>query len=151
MLNIMLNRNCCQTIMLFICNFVLNNSLHVVYNFIKTVLLECINERYQSIPWLFYWSISIVHYNFQQMLDIAINIYCTLPYYAGIMLNAFNDLLCSKLCWHNRRIPRYWTIYHNWANVYRSLANNDAWETVPNDHIIPIMLGVALALNYISS
>ena len=21
------------------------------------------------------------------------------------MLNAFSDLLCSKLCWHNRRVP----------------------------------------------
>ena len=45
------------------------------------------------------------------MLDVAINIYFTLPYYAGIMFNAFNDLyilcsiLCSKLCWHNRRVP----------------------------------------------
>ena len=27
-------------------------------------------------------------------------------YYAGIMLNAFSDLLCSKLCWHNRLVPR---------------------------------------------
>ena len=41
-------------------------------------------------------SVSIVHYNFPQMLDIAINIYFTLTYYAGIMLNAFNDLLCSN-------------------------------------------------------
>ena len=31
-------------------------------------------------------------HNFPQMLDIAIN---TIPYYAGIMFNAFNDLLCS--------------------------------------------------------
>ena len=23
-------------------------------------------------------------------------------YYAGIIFNAFSDLLCSKLCWHNR-------------------------------------------------
>ena len=23
------------------------------------------------------------------------------------MLNAFNDLLCSKLCWHNRLVPAY--------------------------------------------
>ena len=29
----------------------------------------------------------------------AINISCTLPCYAGIMLNAFNNPLCSKLCW----------------------------------------------------
>ena len=25
--------------------------------------------------------------------------------YASIMLNAFRDLLCSKLCWHNQRVP----------------------------------------------
>ena len=25
-------------------------------------------------------------------------------YYAGIMLNAFNDLICSKLYWHNRLV-----------------------------------------------
>ena len=38
------------------------------------------------------------------MLGIAINIY--ISYYAGIMLNAFNDyLLYLKLCWHNRRDP----------------------------------------------
>ena len=28
-------------------------------------------------------------------------------YYAGIMLNAFAFLLCSKLCWHNRLKPSY--------------------------------------------
>ena len=26
-------------------------------------------------------------------------------YYAGIMLNAFGFLSCSKLCWHNRLKP----------------------------------------------
>ena len=26
-------------------------------------------------------------------------------YYAGIILNAFSDLLCSKLCWHNWLVP----------------------------------------------
>ena len=26
-------------------------------------------------------------------------------YYASIMLDAFNNLLCSKLCWHNRPGP----------------------------------------------
>ena len=35
--------------------------------------------------------------NFPQMLNIAIFIYFTLPYHAGIMLNIFNDPLCSKL------------------------------------------------------
>ena len=28
-------------------------------------------------------------------------------YYAGIMLNPFSDLLCSKLCWHNRLVPKF--------------------------------------------
>ena len=41
---------------------------------------------------------SFTIHNFPQMLDIAININFTIPYYAGIMLNAFDDLLCSKLC-----------------------------------------------------
>ena len=29
------------------------------------------------------------------------------PYYAGIMLDAFSYLLCSKLCWHNRLVPNH--------------------------------------------
>ena len=37
--------------------------------------------------------------------NIAIIINFTVPYYAGVMLNAFNDLLCSELCWYNRRVP----------------------------------------------
>ena len=35
----------------------------------------------------------------------CINILLNISYYAGIMLNAFSDLLCSKLCWHNRLVP----------------------------------------------
>ena len=33
--------------------------------------------------------------------NIAINEF----YIFSIMLNAFSDPLCSKLCWHNRRVP----------------------------------------------
>ena len=45
------NRNYCQTIILFIImQFYMRNSLHVADNFIITVLLECIIERYRSIP-----------------------------------------------------------------------------------------------------
>ena len=42
----------------------------------------------------------IVQCNFTQMLNITINIYFALRYYADIMhmLNAFTDLLCSKYC-----------------------------------------------------
>ena len=31
-------------------------------------------------------------------------------YYAGIMLNAFTILLCSKLCWHNWLRPTWHTL-----------------------------------------
>ena len=41
--------------------------------------------------------IPVIQYNFPLMLNIAINIYFTLLCYAGIMLNAFNDPLYSKL------------------------------------------------------
>ena len=41
--------------------------------------------------------------------DCSIRVYQlfvqNISYYAGIMLNAFNHLLCSKLCWHNRLVP----------------------------------------------
>ena len=30
-----------------------------------------------------------------------VTIFKSISYYAGIMLNAFSDLLCSKLRWHN--------------------------------------------------
>ena len=30
------------------------------------------------------------------------NIKLNLSHYASIMLDAFKDVLCSKLCWHNR-------------------------------------------------
>ena len=83
----------------------MSNSLHVIESFIKTVLLECkvssISQLYDDCSIRVY---RFVHYNFPQMLNIAINIYFTLPYYVGIMLNAFNYPLCSKLCWHNGRV-----------------------------------------------
>ena len=34
-------------------------------------------------------------------MDIKLNLSC----YASIMPDAFKDLLCSKLCWHNRPVP----------------------------------------------
>ena len=45
----------------------------------------------------------ILHLSFiQQEFTLS---YKYLAYYAGIMLNAFRYLLCSKLCQHNRRVP----------------------------------------------
>ena len=35
----------------------------------------------------------------------CMNILLNVSYYTGIMLDAFSDLLCSKLCWHNRLVP----------------------------------------------
>ena len=34
-----------------------------------------------------------------------INHLANISYYAGIMLNAFSELLCLKLCWHNWLVP----------------------------------------------
>ena len=41
-------------------------------------------------------------------LDItwAMDIKLNPTYYASTMLDAFSDLLCSKLCWHNRPGPK---------------------------------------------
>ena len=46
---------------------------------------------------------------FQQEFTLS---YKYLTYYAGIMLNAFRYLLCSKLCQHNRRVPTYILLLH---------------------------------------
>ena len=46
--------------------------------------------------------------------NIAINpfyIINFISYYASIMLNVFSDPLCSKLCWHNRRVLIYIAMY----------------------------------------
>ena len=40
------------------------------------------------------------------ILDKTCILYKYFSYYAGIILNAFTTLLCSKLCWHNRLKPR---------------------------------------------
>ena len=48
-------------------------------------------------------------------------------YYASIMLNAFRHLLCSKLCWHNRRVPNLCTtqvLGVRTGKYYCSRANN---------------------------
>ena len=46
-----------------------------------------------------------------------------ISYYAGIMLNAFSDLLCSKLCWHNRLVPSIYII------LYTSTVSYDTSST----------------------
>ena len=40
-------------------------------------------------------------------IQISLIMLAIFAYYAGIMLNAFIILLCSKLCWHNRLKPRF--------------------------------------------
>ena len=50
-------------------------------------------------------------------------------YYAGIMLNAFSDLLFSKLCWYNRLVP---TANPNRAYPVQPTANpNRAYPVQP--------------------
>ena len=46
-------------------------------------------------------------------------LYKYLTYYAGIMLNAFRYLLCSKLCQHNRRVPTL---------MYTTMIYLDLWK-----------------------
>ena len=58
------------------------------------------------------------------MLNIAINICFTLPCYAGIMLNPFNDPLYSRLCFHNRRVPRHNFENYRLATNFLSIANS---------------------------
>ena len=40
------------------------------------------------------------------------------------MLNAFSDLLCSKLCWHNRLVPSYKCIPSLLSNYVANYINN---------------------------
>ena len=68
--------------------------------FRKTVLLGCIYKWLKNTLYVLldndrsitvYQSFAAIFQNYS--------------YYAGIMLNAFSDLLCSKLCWHNWLVP----------------------------------------------
>ena len=55
----------------------MNNTPHVADNFRKTVLLECIYERYH------YYSMTVVSTIFHKCTNIAINVFT-----------------CFLLCWH---------------------------------------------------
>ena len=76
----------------------LNKSLLYSRQFRVTVLLGCIyNGSVGSLRQV---------KAYQSYAFVAI--FKHISYYAGIMLNAFSDLLCSKLCWHilyNRLVP----------------------------------------------
>ena len=67
--------------------------------FRKTVLLECIDGWYQT---KLYGPLSndflncLVQFSMYELHTF---------YYAGIMLNAFSDPLCSIFYWHNRLVP----------------------------------------------
>ena len=65
-----------------------------------TVLLGCISK----------WQQNTLHVLLDNDYSIRVYqsfvaIFQNISYYAGIMLNVFIDLLCSKLCWHNRLVP----------------------------------------------
>ena len=67
------------------------------------VLLEYIHKNF-------------IHYSCMQIIiivdflleyiDLQSYFQSSTTYYAGIMLDAFSYLLCSKSCWHNRLVPR---------------------------------------------
>ena len=40
-----------------------------------------------------------------EYINHLLKFFKNISYYAGIMLNAYSDLLCSKLCWHNGLVP----------------------------------------------
>ena len=40
-----------------------------------------------------------------EYINHLLQFFKTFSYYADIMLNAFSDLICSLLCWHNRLVP----------------------------------------------
>ena len=42
-----------------------------------------------------------------EYIDHLLQFFKNISYYAGIMLNAFIDLLCLKLYWHNQLVPSY--------------------------------------------
>ena len=81
--------------------------------FVKTVLLECINERYQVHHVQSYDDCSIRVYRsfttiFHKCLVLLLILIFILHFpNAGIMLNAFNDPLRLKACWNNRRVPMF--------------------------------------------
>ena len=68
----------------------------------RAVLLECINETIW-LPSILYSTMTVLLEYIDRSLqfsNIAFNICFALPYYADIMLNAFNHPLCSKLRWY---------------------------------------------------
>ena len=77
----------------------------------KTILLGCISENT----------------NVLVDTDCSIRVYQSfvknISYYAGIMLNAFSDLLCSKLCWHNRLVPTPGHGNHSCTCNYNTIAS----------------------------
>ena len=40
-----------------------------------------------------------------EYINYLLQIFKNVSHYAKIMLNAFSDLLCSKVCWHNQLVP----------------------------------------------
>ena len=80
--------------------FMYGSSLYVADNFIQSVLLECINENtsmlYYMMTVLLEYIDRLLQFSIKFMLNIAINICFTLPYYVSIVLNTFNHPVCSK-------------------------------------------------------
>ena len=59
---------------------------------------------------------------------LCMNIKQNLSYYASIMLDAFIDLLCSTLCWHNRPGPTHMYV----QSLYIGINNLPLYENNKN-------------------
>ena len=71
------------------------------------------------------------------------------------MLNAFSDLLCSKLCWHNQLVPTYRhvlhystlcvAIVHSVYDVHYILlwcASHSCMHSIPSNQVLAIIIMV---------
>ena len=68
-----------------------------IRQFRKTVLLGCIHK----------WQQIHLHNDCSiRVYQSFVAIFKIFPIMLDIMLNAFSDLLCTKLCWHNQLVPR---------------------------------------------
>ena len=45
-----------------------------------------------------------------EYINHLLQFFKSISYYADIMLNAFSDLLCSKLCWYNWLVPSTYNV-----------------------------------------
>ena len=115
MFNIMLkNKNCGENIMLFIYKSASSKQFKKDY-FIRMYLwmiakYSIILDHTMTSIRIYQSFITIFH----KWMNIAISILDMSPIMLALcILNAFNDPICSKLCWQNKRFPKWYV--HNFS------------------------------------